>query len=101
MNVEPSIVQSPTAGTSRGDASASNKDPGWYSVGTNPNEQSYWDGRQWSGARHWVAGTGWMEGSGASGGPVTPRLNANPYAQAAVAAPTRPGRAAAPTTFSL
>jgi hypothetical protein len=101
MDVEPSIVQSPTAGTSRGDASASDKDPGWYSVGTNPNEQSYWDGRQWSGARHWVAGTGWMEGSGASGGPVTPRLNANPYAQAAVAAPTRPGRAAAPTTFSL
>jgi hypothetical protein len=47
-----------------------------------------------------------MEGSGASagnapGGPVTPRLNANPYAQSAVAAPTRPARTVAPTTFSL
>jgi hypothetical protein len=106
MDVEPSVVKNPIAGTSRGDASASDKDPGWYSVGTNPNEQSYWDGRQWSGARHWVAGTGWMEGSGASagnapGGPVTPRLNANPYAQSAVAAPTRPARTVAPTTFSL
>jgi hypothetical protein len=103
---ETSIVQSPTAGAGRGDASASDKDPGWYSLGTNPNEQSYWDGQEWSGARHWVAGTGWMEGGGAPGsnspgGPVTPRLNANPYAQPAVAAPTRSVRTGAPATLSL
>jgi hypothetical protein len=103
---EASIVHRPAAEAGAGDASAADKDPGWYSLGTNPNEQSYWNGHQWSGARHWVAGTGWMEGGGVSvgnapGGPVTPRLNANPYAQAAVAAPTRPARTVAPTTFSL
>ena len=103
---ETSIVQSPIAGAGGRDTSASDKDPGWYSLGTNPNEQSYWDGEQWSGARHWVAGTGWIEGGGASAGkapasPVTPRLNANPYAPAAVASPTRPARTGAPTTLSL
>jgi hypothetical protein len=89
-----------------GDASTSVKDPGWYSLGSNPNDQSYWDGQQWRGARHWVAGRGWMEGGAPPGGdaesgPPPPRLSANPYVQAAVTASARPARAPAPTTFSL
>jgi hypothetical protein len=64
------------------------KEPGWYPVRANPNEQTYWDGTDWTGRRRWNAGTGWTEvGAGA---PVTaaaqaaavsgPRLSANPYA---------------------
>ena len=35
--------------------------PGWYALGTNPNEQSYWDGKGFTGVRHWIAGRGWIE----------------------------------------
>jgi hypothetical protein len=35
--------------------------PGWYALGTNPNEQSYWDGEGFTGVRHWIAGRGWIE----------------------------------------
>ena len=102
---EASQAESPMAERGGGDAWFSDKDPGWYNLGTNPNEQSYWDGQRWSGVRHWVAGRGWMEGGAvtggrSSGGQAAPRLNANPYAQA-VTAPTRPARAAAPTTLSV
>jgi hypothetical protein len=37
------------------------RDPGWYALGTNPNEQSYWDGEAFTGVRHWVGGQGWVE----------------------------------------
>jgi hypothetical protein len=81
------------------------KDPGWYGLGNNPNEQSFWNGHQWSGVRHWVAGRGWVEGGAASarhapGGPGEPHLNANPYAPT-VTASARPARTPAPTTLSV
>ncbi len=102
----PHAKASTTKAAGGGYISAQAEDPGWYSVGPNPNEQSYWDGHQWSGARHWVAGRGWMEGSAASsgnpsGGSTAPHLSANPYAPPAVSAPARPARAVAPATFNL
>lgn len=88
-----------------GSAPSADKDPGWYGIGTNPNEQSYWDGQQWSGARHWVAGRGWIEGSMVSVGqapsdPTAPRMSANPYAPAA-ATPKRPTRTSSPASLNL
>src|ERR1700722_3731933 len=69
-------------------AGAPPKEPGWYPVRTNPNEQTYWDGRDWTRRRNWSAGTGWTEvGADASLTSATPgvavpgpRLSANPYA---------------------
>ena len=37
------------------------RSPGWYGVGDNPNHQSYWTGTEWSGQRRWSAGVGWRE----------------------------------------
>jgi hypothetical protein len=65
------------------------KEPGWYPVRTNPNEQTYWDGTDWVGRRHWSAGTGWTEAGPETPGAVAavmetangPRaVSANPYA---------------------
>jgi hypothetical protein len=62
------------------------KKPGWYPVRSNPNQQSYWDGTDWTGRRHWTVGAGWTEvGVTPDFVPVaepegpTPRLSANPY----------------------
>jgi hypothetical protein len=49
--------------------SAGRREPGWYPLGRNPNEQSYWDGEQNTGTRHWVGGQGWVEGAAAGPGP--------------------------------
>lgn len=103
---EGSHVGSSTTGAGGGYAPAPVEEPGWYSVGPNPNEQSYWDGQQWTGARHWVAGSGWLEGPAAPGGHPSgvssvPHLSANPYAAPPVSAPARRNRAIAPTTFNL
>ena len=60
------------------------KEPGWYPVRTNPNEQTYWDGRDWTGRRRWSPGVGWTEvGDAATVGTMAangPRLSSNPYA---------------------
>jgi hypothetical protein len=68
-------------------AGAPPKEPGWYPVRTNPNEQTYWDGHAWTGRRRWSAGTGWTEvgadsrvTSAAPSVVPGPRLSANPYA---------------------
>ena len=72
-------------------APPTDKEPGWYPVRTNPNEQTYWDGNDWTGRRRWSAGTGWTEVGGdqlgavavpglVAPGPPGPRLSANPYA---------------------
>lgn len=64
------------------------KEPGWYPVRSNPNEQTYWDGRDWVVRRRWNAGTGWTEVGPdvpvTTAEPAAPvagqRLSANPYA---------------------
>jgi hypothetical protein len=52
--------------------SAGVREPGWYSRGRNPNEQTFWDGEEYTGTRHWVGGQGWVDGAaavpGGSGG---------------------------------
>lgn len=80
----------PKALTGNGQAGNSSppKEPGWYPVRANPNEQIYWDGTDWTGRRRWNAGTGWTEiGADAVVTTATPasalsgpRLSANPYA---------------------
>jgi hypothetical protein len=64
------------------------KEPGWYPMRTNPNDQSYWDGSRWSGRRRWTAGHGWVEtgdippeAMNAVGTAEAPRQSANPYVQ--------------------
>jgi hypothetical protein len=34
---------------------------GWHQLGSNPNEQMYWDGQSWTAFRRWTAGRGWSE----------------------------------------
>jgi hypothetical protein len=46
------------------------REPGWYSRGPNPNEQSYWDGERYGETRHWVGGQGWAEGAATGSGPA-------------------------------
>ena len=89
----------PVSGPSSGPAGAPEREPGWYALGSNPNEQSYWDGARWSGVRHWTPGRGWVDGSNAEA-PGAPHLSANPYAPAAPAR-TRTAPSSAPATFSL
>ena len=36
------------------------KGPGWYPVGTDPNDQVHWDGQGWTARRRWK-GAGWDE----------------------------------------
>ncbi len=86
------------------------RDPGWYALGTNPNEQSYWDGSSWSGVRHWIAGSGWVDGAGDPlvGAPAAdslavggaPRTSGNPYVPPP-ALQRRSERPPTPATFSL
>jgi uncharacterized membrane protein len=38
------------------------RDPGWYAVGTAPNDQAYWDGQAWTARRRW-SGASWTESS--------------------------------------
>jgi hypothetical protein len=84
----------PVADTRAAAAGTPPKEPGWYPVRTNPNEQTYWDGRDWTGRRRWSPGVGWTEVGGdvETAGTVNgPRLSANPYAPhptTSVAAPS-------------
>jgi len=85
------------------------RDPGWYALGENPNEQSYWDGATWAGVRHWVAGRGWIESAGvpasasaaaADAPPGKERFSASPPAQSPWPSHTVTA-SSAPTTLSI
>lgn len=89
----------PVSGPSSEPAGAPGREPGWYALGANPNEQSYWDGVRWSGVRHWTPGKGWVDGSNAQASGA-PHLSANPYAPAAPPR-TRTAPVPTPATFSL
>jgi len=88
----------------------STRSPGWYALGENPNEQSYWDGAKWAGVRHWVAGRGWIESAGVpaaasaaattDGPPAKERFSAGPPAQSLWPSHTVTG-SSAPTTLSI
>ena len=63
------------------------KEPGWYPSRTNPSDQTFWDGHDWTGRRRWTTGKGWLvAGSAPQGAPNDaspptpgPRHSANPY----------------------
>lgn len=57
----PPTPTSPVVPSADALSAASPKEPGWYPVRTNPNEQRYWDGADWTVRRHWGIGTGWTE----------------------------------------
>ena len=39
---------------------ATPKAPGWYPDRASPNDQSYWDGQNWTARRRWNSGKGWL-----------------------------------------
>ena len=41
-------------------AGSTPKNPGWYPTRTNPNDQTYWDGQDWTARRRWTSGKGWV-----------------------------------------
>ena len=73
-----------------GGSDATPKAPGWYPDRASPNDQSYWDGQNWTARRRWTSGKGWLVAGDApqeamhDASPPTsgPRLSANPYAGA-------------------
>jgi hypothetical protein len=84
------------------------KEPGWYPVRSNPNEQSYWDGTDWTRRRHWTVGTGWTEvGVTPDFVPVAepqgpqPRMSANPYAPRTAPRGAAAGLAPGPTVANV
>ena len=86
----------------QGAAGSSPKDPGWYPTRTNPSDQNYWDGQNWTGRRRWTTGQGWVvvgdAPEGATGPTQAPerRLSANPYVPMAMTKTTTTG-----LTFNL
>jgi hypothetical protein len=67
------------------------KSPGWYPDRASPNDQSYWDGENWTARRRWTSGKGWLVAgdapqeamSDSSPPSAAPRLSANPYGSVA------------------
>jgi hypothetical protein len=66
---------------------ATPKAPGWYPDRASPNDQSYWDGQNWTARRRWNSGKGWLVAGDAPSEAIhdssppsaAPRLSANPY----------------------
>lgn len=73
------------------ESEAAPKALGWYPSRTNPTDQMYWDGHDWTARRRWTAGKGWIVAGDAppeglqdpSPAPSGQRLSANPYVSAA------------------
>ena len=85
-DARPPTSTSPVVPSPEGSSSSPPKEPGWYPVRSNPNEQTYWDGTDWTRRRRWGVGTGWTEvGVTPNVVPVAepegpaPRHAANPY----------------------
>ena len=78
----------------QGPGGSSPKAPGWYPTRTNPSDQNYWDGQNWTGRRRWTTGKGWVvvgeAPEAATGSAPAPerRLSANPYVPMAAAKTT-------------
>jgi len=90
------------ADVGQGAAGSNPKTPGWYPTRTNPSDQNYWDGQNWTGRRRWTTGKGWVvvgdvpgDSAGSTSAPER-RLSANPYVPMAVAKTTTTG-----LTFNL
>jgi hypothetical protein len=74
-----------------GGAGGNPKAPGWYPDRATPNDQSYWDGQNWTARRRWTSGKGWLVAGDApaealhdsSPPSAAPRLSANPYVSVA------------------
>jgi hypothetical protein len=83
-NAPPAVAE--PDGPLRG-AEASPKASGWYPDRASPNDQSYWDGQNWTARRRWTSGKGWIVAGNApeeamhdtSPPSAAPRLSANPY----------------------
>jgi fluoride ion exporter CrcB/FEX len=41
-------------------SAADPKGPGWYPAPTNPSDQTYWDGQNWTARRRWTGARGWL-----------------------------------------
>ena len=91
-----SVLSEPDAGQHGTESNP--KAPGWYPTPSNPTDQNYWDGQNWTARRRWTAGKGWAVAGDAPQGadtdaapaPAGRRLSANPYApMASVAAAPR------------
>ncbi len=84
------------------------KAPGWYPTPSNPTDQNYWDGQNWTARRRWTAGKGWTVAGDAPQGsetdaapaPAGRRMSANPYAPMAAGAAS-PRTKATGFTFNL
>ena len=96
------VPVSSTSDVGHGAGESIPKAPGWYPTRTNPSDQNYWDGQNWTGRRRWTTGQGWVvvgdAPEGATGSTQVPerRLSANPYVPMAVSKPTTTG-----LTFNL
>jgi len=92
-----SVMSEPDGGQDAGGSTP--KAPGWYPTRTNPNDQTYWDGQDWTARRRWTTGKGWVVAGdappGSEGDSAPPqassRMSANPYAPVSVARPKGTG----------
>jgi hypothetical protein len=93
QTAQPVAVSEPDV--SLGGTGGSPKAAGWYPSRSNPSDQTYWDGQNWTGRRRWTAGKGWLvtgdapedvAPSDSSPPRPGPRMSANPYASAPPAA---------------
>jgi hypothetical protein len=87
QTAQPAVVSEPDV--TLGGSGGSPKVAGWYPSRSNPSDQTYWDGQNWTGRRRWTADKGWLVAGDAPEEVVSsdlspprpgPRMSANPYA---------------------
>ena len=87
------VVSEPEAAL--GGSGASPKAPGWYPSRTNPNDQTYWDGQNWTARRRWTTGKGWVVAGDA---PAEAMTDSSPPAPGLACPPIPMSRAAPRST---